>query len=204
LSPDEPTTIDHWVRRHVSIPGKRRVSPYLAPLFPLGLPGGYIAIAYFLARSLRRRRRAGGPAIVTAAWTGWLVHRGLKLVFVRERPRTRGRRRRVDSYPSGHTAGTTALAVCVARILARDGLVSPRQASLVGIGAPLAMGLYRVIDDEHWATDVLGGWLLGASVALTCDALLSELGAAPTGATRAPAARSRAAHPRVHRARSKS
>lgn len=138
---------------------------------------------------------------MTAAWAGWLVHRGVKLVFVRERPRQRGKRRRVDSYPSGHTTGTTALAVAAARVLARQGLLSRLRGALIGVGAPAVMGIYRIIDDEHWATDVLGGWLLGSSIALTCDALLSNLGSAPRVGIRAPAVKRRPARPRVHQVR---
>ncbi|HTI62346.1 MAG TPA: phosphatase PAP2 family protein [Gemmatimonadaceae bacterium] len=200
LAVDEQPPLDHWVRRRTSTPGPRRVSKLAAPLFPLGLPGGYITISYLLARSLRRRRRSGGPAIVTAAWAGWLVHRGLKLVFVRERPARPGQRRRLDSYPSGHTTGTTALAVTAARVLARHGLVSRRRAALIGLGAPVVMGVYRLIDDEHWATDVIGGWLLGGSIALTCDALLGERGGG-ADATRGPAVKRRGSRPRVRRER---
>jgi undecaprenyl-diphosphatase len=201
---DRQPALDRWIRRRASAPGPRRASKILAPLFPLGLPGGYITISYLLARSLRRRRRSGGPALVTAAWAGWLVHRGVKLVFVRERPRSPGGRRRVDSYPSGHTTGTTALAVTTARVLARHGMISARRAALIGIGAPLTMGIYRIIDDEHWATDVLGGWLLGSSIAVACDALLSEAGAAPHEIVKARGARGRPPRPRVRRARSTS
>ena len=200
LAVDEQPPIDRWVRRRTSAPGPRRVSKILAPLFPLGLPGGYITMSYVLARSLRRRRRSGGPAIVTSAWAGWLVHRGLKLVFERERPRLRGQRPRMDSYPSGHTTGTTAFAVTTARVLARHGLISARRAALIGFGAPVVMGLYRLIDDEHWATDVLGGWMLGTSIALACDALLSDAGNASRAATNSPAAKRPRARPRVHRA----
>lgn len=140
---------------------------------------------------------------MTAAWAGWLVHRGIKLVFIRERPRRPGQRRRMDSYPSGHTTGTAALAITAARILRRHELISGRRATLIAVGAPLVMGLYRLIDDEHWATDVLGGWLLGSSIALTCDALLSEFGGGRRP-TRAPEVKPRAARPRVHQVRSKS
>jgi len=199
---DRRPAIDRWVRRRAGANGARNASKILAPLFPLGLPGGYITISYLLARSLRRRRRSGGRAIVTAAWAGWLVHRGLKLVFVRERPRKSGQRRRLDSYPSGHTTGTTALAVTAAQVLARHGLVSPRLAALIGVGAPALMGVYRVIDDEHWATDVIGGWLLGASIAFTCGALLSDVGGASHAAIKEPAVKRRPARPRVRRARS--
>lgn len=199
----EPS-VDRWVRRRATAPAPRRAARLLAPLFPLGLPGGYITIAYLLSRSLRRRGRAGGPAIVTAAWAGWLVHRGAKLMFVRERPRRRGQRRRLDSYPSGHTTGATALAVTTVRVLARHGLISKRRAALIGFGAPIVMGLYRVIDDEHWATDVLGGWLLGSAIGLTCDTLLSSAGGRPPAATKDSAAPRPASRPRVHRARSTS
>lgn len=201
LPVDAQPSFDRWVRRRASAPGPRRVSKFVAPLFPLGLPGSYIAISYLLARSLRRRGRSGGPAIVTAAWAGWLVHRGLKLVFVRERPPVAGQRRRLDSYPSGHTTGATALAVTTARVLARHGLISRRRAAAIGLGAPVVMGLYRLIDDEHWATDVLGGWLLGTSIALACDAALGERGVGPRVATSGPAVKRPTAHRRVHQAR---
>jgi membrane-associated phospholipid phosphatase len=56
--------------------------------------------------------------------------------------------------------------VTTAIVLRRERLISRERAALIGIGAPLAMGLYRVIADDHWATDVLGGWALGSAVAL--------------------------------------
>lgn len=153
-------------------------------MFALGLPGGYITIAYGTAWWLRSHRRAGGPAIVTSAWLGWLVHRGVKVIYQRERPRIPRVRRRMDSYPSGHTTGATALAVTAALVLRRNGVLSRNAALAIGIAAPLVMGAYRVIDDEHWATDVLGGWLLGGCIALTCAAMLGDAGASPLKSVR--------------------
>jgi membrane-associated phospholipid phosphatase len=171
---DEPPDIDRRIRRAAQMPALRPARSALRPLFPVGLPGGYITIAYLLARSLRRRRAAGGPAIVTSAWAGWLVHRAIKLVYRRERPRRRGRRRRTESYPSGHTTGATALSVTAARVLAREGLISRTASLALAVAPPAVMGVYRVLADDHWATDVLGGWLTGAAIALTCDAALGE------------------------------
>jgi undecaprenyl-diphosphatase len=142
------------------------------PLFPIGLPGGYIAIAYALAHWLHRRRRRGGPAIVTSAWLGWLAHRGFKHFYVRRRPLRPDDRPRFDSYPSGHTTGATALATAVAYVLHRERLISHRTATAIRVAAPSVMGLYRVLADEHWATDVIGGWALGAAVGVGCTALL--------------------------------
>ena len=170
-----PFALDLAVREHVHrrVPASTRT--VLAPLFLLGLPGGYITIAYGSAWWLRRHRLPGGPAMVTSAWLGWLVHRGVKLVYKRERPRIPRVRRRMDSYPSGHTTGATALAVTTALVLHRNRVLSRTGGAALAIGAPLVMGAYRVIDDEHWATDVVGGWLLGGAIAVACDALLGEV-----------------------------
>ena len=171
---DEPPAIDRRVRRAAQSAALRPVSAAMRPLFPIGLPGGYIAIAYLLARSLRRKRRSGGPAIVASAWAGWLVHRAIKVVYRRERPRRRGRPRRIESFPSGHTTGTTALSITAAMVLSREGLMSRNAALGLAVGAPLVMGTYRVLADDHWATDVIGGWLTGAAIGLACDAALGE------------------------------
>src|SRR5689334_18675820 len=141
---DEPTDFDRRVRRMAQRSELDAVRVALKPLFPLGLPGGYITIAYATARWIHRRRRHGSPAIVTAAWLGWLVHRGVKLVYFRARPPKPRARRRVDSYPSGHTTGTTSFAVATALVLRRQGLISPGGAAAVGLGAPALMGVYRV------------------------------------------------------------
>ena len=171
---DDPPLIDRRARRIARSRSIRAMKKVLSPLFPLGLPGGYITIAYVTARALRRRGQAGGPAIVTSAWLGWLVHRAAKFIYTRERPRRRGARRRMDSYPSGHTTGATALALTTAYVLRRRRLVSQPSAVAIASIPPIVMGAYRVIDDEHWATDVIGGWLLGVAVGLGCNAVLAD------------------------------
>jgi membrane-associated phospholipid phosphatase len=172
---DQPPAFDKSIRRRAQAPAMNGARRVLAPLFPIGLPGAYITIAYAVSYWLRRKRRRGGPAIVTSAWLGWLVHRAMKLGYRRERPLRPGVRRRTDSYPSGHTTGATALALTLAYVLFNDGLISARRAAAIAIGAPALMGAYRVIADDHWATDVVGGWLLGGAIAATCNAMLAEL-----------------------------
>ncbi len=149
----------------------RRVRSLTAPLYPLGLPGVFLPAAHLVARRLRRRRLGGASAIVASAWLGWLAHRAIKLRYARVRPSRRGIARRTDSYPSGHTTGVTAVAVTIARVLERDGVLSRREARLLAIGASAIMGAYRVVDDEHWTTDVIGGWLFGIAISYACTAL---------------------------------
>lgn len=159
----------------------RRLRRLTVPLYPLGLPGVLIPAAHLIALRLRRQRLPGGTAIVASAWLGWLSHRAIKLSYARQRPKRRGVALRTDSYPSGHTNDVTAVALTMARVLERDGILSRRDARLLAIGAPAIMGAYRLIDDEHWITDVVGGWLLGAAIAYACTALATD---SPAGSHR--------------------
>ena len=161
----DPPAIDLRVRRVArTLPG-RAAGRVLSPLFPIGLPGGYLVIAYATAHWLHRRGRHGAGAIITSACLGWLLHRAAKVVLVRERPRRPRSRVRLDSFPSGHTTGATSLAVTTAVVLRRERLISARAAAALAFGAPLVMGAYRVFADDHWATDVAGGWVLGSAIA---------------------------------------
>jgi membrane-associated phospholipid phosphatase len=62
----------------------------------------------------------------------------------------------------------TALAVAVAHTLEREQILTGRQARALVLGLPILIGLNRVYVREHWLTDVLGGWALGAAVGLAC------------------------------------
>jgi membrane-associated phospholipid phosphatase len=201
---DEPPLLDTRMRALVRAHVPPRAKSLLAPLFPIGLPGGYITAAYATAHWLHARQRSGGPAIVTSAWLGWLVHRAAKLVYLRERPRRRNVRRRTDSYPSGHTTGMTSLAVTAACVLRRNRLVSGGTAVGIAVGAPALMGAYRVIADDHWTTDVIGGWLLGAAIGMTCNALLADAIGGRAHDVRAVGACRPALFRRGHRARATS
>ncbi|HEY5062046.1 MAG TPA: phosphatase PAP2 family protein, partial [Gemmatimonadaceae bacterium] len=98
----------------------------------------------------------------------------VKLVYRRRRPRRPTVRDRTDSYPSGHTTGVTALATTTAFVLRRQGIGSAVHRLAIGIGAPALMGAFRVVADDHWATDVFGGWLLGAAIGIACNAVLAD------------------------------
>jgi membrane-associated phospholipid phosphatase len=175
---DGRTRLDLAVRRVARSGMGPTIGRAMNPLFPLGLPGSYITIAYLIARRLRNERRHGGPAIVASGWLGWLVHRLVKEFYFRQRPPCGRKPNRSDSYPSGHTTGVTALASTIALVLSRQKSISPMTTGLIGVGAPGLMGVFRVLADDHWATDVVGGWMLGAAIGLTCDAVLGETGGA--------------------------
>jgi undecaprenyl-diphosphatase len=77
-----------------------------------------------------------------------------------------------SAYPSGHAAYSTvyvALAVIAARVL--PGLASRAGIVLAAIALAAAIGGSRVYLQVHWASDVAGGWGLGAAIFGTVGAI---------------------------------
>jgi membrane-associated phospholipid phosphatase len=54
----------------------------------------------------------------------------------------------------------------LAFVLRRERVVSWPATGLIGILVPLMVGESRLYRDAHWATDVIGGWIVGAIVAM--------------------------------------
>jgi membrane-associated phospholipid phosphatase len=73
------------------------------------------------------------------------------------------------SFPSGHVTGTSAMGILLSYVAWRrkvaTWLVIPASALMV-----VLMALSRIYLDRHWASDTLGGVLIGATVGLTCAA----------------------------------
>ena len=82
---------------------------------------------------------------------------------------------RNPSFPSGHTANTTALIVSVVLVMWCVTEFSRRTKMWVSIGGAVivtAMGLTRLVLNVHWLSDVLAGWCIGAAVGLAVTGLL--------------------------------
>lgn len=169
---EEPGAIDRVVSDAIAEITGPVTDAFLAPLDWGGYPGAYLPLAVAGALWLRRRGRDEGWVLPVAALGGWAAHRAAKLAYRRPRPARRpGRRRKKSSsFPSGHTVAATALYGGGALALHRAGVIGRAPATTIGVGMPALMGVSRVALDWHWATDVIGGWLLGAAVALAVGA----------------------------------
>jgi len=73
------------------------------------------------------------------------------------------------SFPSGHSADSTAVLLSIGLVFAVFVLRRPLAriaAVAVGVVVPVGIGLSRLVLGVHWPTDVVAGWALGGAVAV--------------------------------------
>ncbi len=114
------------------------------------------------------RRQWGHVAfLLSAAASGALVL-GIKTMVGRVRPPQSVQlvTETSASFPSGHTLGSTAVILAVTGVLLTTVRSTAARAVTVagGLTAVVLIGLSRLYPGAHWATDVLGGWMLGVAV----------------------------------------
>jgi len=161
------------------LPGDLALTRWLQEwLPPDGLVGSVIGYAgrlvwflplAFLAVMLLGRRWFGALSILVAAVSGLLLGDALKLLVARARPSAELVRVYEPSGGYGFPSTTALLSVvllgAVCYLVWREGPRRPLLAALlcVSLLSVLASGISRVRAGEHWATDVLGGWLFGSA-----------------------------------------
>lgn len=128
-----------------------------------------VAIIIGLGLLRRTRELYLSGAVPAAAAVSGIIELAVKHLVERPRPPTAILTGKAGySFPSGHTTGFTAMVVAIVAVL--GALVWPRRKVVLGavIGAvfALAVALSRVVVGAHWATDVIGGLMLGAAVGL--------------------------------------
>ncbi|MFD8971260.1 phosphatase PAP2 family protein [Streptomyces sp. NPDC059593] len=159
----EPGTVDGRVRAVLEGVGPSWEHAALATDF-LGEPVGAAAlVAVVVAGCLVLRRPRGAVLVVVGA--------GLTVAATRLLKHVVGRTIHGDenlSYPSGHTAFLTAVALVVALLVTgRLGLGRAAGTSLVlaaGLVAGAAMGWAQVVLSAHYPTDAVGGWCTALAV----------------------------------------
>ncbi len=120
-----------------------------------------------------------------ASVSGQLVSHLLKEAFGRPRPDLIPHEVAVftHSFPSGHAMMSAVVYLTLASLAAR--LMHRRQLKLyvlsVAIVFTILIGASRVYLGVHWPSDVLPGWMIGASWALACWLVAAKLGLGRNG-----------------------
>lgn len=113
----------------------------------------------------RKGRRVGAAAVLLAP----ALAKAASEAADRWLPQPRvGRRRRPTGhpvFPSGHALGVAAVAFTTGYVVVREGLARPRIVAPAAALAPVVVGLGRLVREKHLASDTIGGWLAGTSIA---------------------------------------
>ncbi|MGE0454391.1 MAG: phosphatase PAP2 family protein [Vicinamibacteria bacterium] len=123
-----------------------------------------------------KRWRRAGAWLVLALMTVALLH-GMKYLIARDRPQLWPRlmEQGGESFPSGHALGSAALFTLVAWEVSQR---RPKQRAVfyaIAVAGSLWLGFGRLYLGVHWPSDVVAGWVLGASIAAGGIALLTRL-----------------------------
>jgi undecaprenyl-diphosphatase len=126
------------------------------------------------------RQPAGAIAIVIAPALAGVIEVAVKSMVSRTRPVTSALSGESgNGYPSGHVTGFAAMtvAVLVVWVLQReDRSAAERRAATIGVCLAIAIVAWsRVALGAHYASDVVGGALLGVTIGLTCPMLCAAL-----------------------------
>lgn len=131
-----------------------------------------IAVAAGVFLWFRGARLVTAVAPLAALLTAGALAGVGKVLVARQRPPTQFRLlpETDASFPSGHSTDSAALYLTLGLIVAVVLLRRPLARALTIVGAGLlvaGVGASRLILGVHWPTDVLAGWSLGATVAIT-------------------------------------
>jgi membrane-associated phospholipid phosphatase len=116
-------------------------------------------------RGNRRGRQVGAATLLLAPVLARSAGRAADAWL--PQPRV-GRRKRPTGhpvFPSGHALGLAVVALTTGYVVVRERLARPRIVAPAATLAPIVVGLGRIVREEHLASDTIGGWLAGASIA---------------------------------------
>jgi membrane-associated phospholipid phosphatase len=171
---------DEAVRKRTAAPRGgpvRRAAEVAAPIgkwwtyLPMALGASAWLLASQEGREERgsRSRMAGAGAVLVAGTVATALNPTFDNVLPQP-PTPPGHPRRKPVFPSGHAFGPGAIGFTAAYVLAREEIAHPAIALPVAAVLPLATAGGRVLQEKHWASDVLGGYLGGIALAAACAA----------------------------------
>lgn len=127
-------------------------------------PEVQLRVAAIVTLFLHRARVRNAGVVVSSALAVVAMQKYCKRWMPRRRPPGYRGDQPMQSFPSGHTATAAAFAFTLARVLDREGITRPARSAAIALLATAVVGESRLVLDDHWPMDVLGGALLGGAV----------------------------------------
>ena len=138
-----------------------------------GTIGGGVAVTAWLAwRGERWRALVLGLTVLAER----LIIDGMKVLIDRSRPALdlHPVATHSSSFPSGHAGNTMAVLLSIALIAVPRAQRVP--AVVVAVLASMIIGMTRPYLGVHWPSDVVGGWALGAAIAIVAGSIADSRG----------------------------
>ncbi|HEX9985836.1 MAG TPA: phosphatase PAP2 family protein [Thermoanaerobaculia bacterium] len=112
----------------------------------------------------RPSRFYGAASIIAAAAAAALINK--RLDNLPQPPAPPGRSSPTHPvFPSGHAFGTASVALTAAYVLSREELVAAAIAFPLAMVVPVASAAGRLLEEKHWLSDIVGGYLAAITLA---------------------------------------
>jgi len=178
---------DHKLRKKVAPKRGHPVRKAADAMSPAGkwwtyIPAAAAASAYLVkangtdANEAPRSRRVGAGAVFLAGVVATALNPAFDHWLPQPPPPPGHKSRKKPVFPSGHAFGPSAVGLTTAYVLSREEMVAPAAAFPAALAVPLVTAGARMLLEKHWASDVLGGALAGATVAAACAAAYEAAG----------------------------
>ena len=166
--------VDMSILEHTS-PGRNHpVRKVARALSPIGNWKTNLFVASGIAALIGKTNRVGGLVVLGTALAGFGLNNMFDELFPQP-PAPPGQASRFKPvYPSGHTLGPAAIGLTAAHLLAREGRANGALAFPIAAAIPVVLAAGRMVDAHHWASDILGGYLGGVSLAASGAAVFER------------------------------
>ena len=133
------------------------------------------AAAAVAAKLLLENKKPGAATVVAGTLAAIAAGHIFDAALPQKTPPPGRRAPTSPHFPSGHALHSATTLGIGSWVLARERLVDEK-AIAVGAGAlALALGFDRLVQDRHWTSDVVGGWLAAISIASLSAAAYERL-----------------------------